>query len=90
MHTFRFHTGSIKSSYVDSMKPKSEGFRFHTGSIKRLIRVEGEAISGKGFDSILVRLKVIYGNTMKYPVISFDSILVRLKGMRTYLRNILR
>ena len=64
-HTFRFHTGSIKSF----MKPDTvmfashnRRFRFHTGSIKRhnrLFRHTARRDIGDSFDSILVRLKAV-------------------------------
>ena len=54
---FQFHTGSIKSWH----EPRSHvprRFQFHTGSIKSLRLLKRLEIAKKGFNSILVRLKV--------------------------------
>ncbi len=58
--TFRFHTGSIKSLLIHSVKHPKLLFRFHTGSIKSgtVILILIPAIMR--FDSILVRLKATF------------------------------
>ena len=54
-------------------------FRFHTGSIKSAVKA-GVLRFGNSFDSILVRLKVIFkGLRDTMSMTGFDSILVRLK-----------
>ena len=59
--------------------PTQPTFRFHTGSIKRNAAWRLRMLTGARFDSILVRLKVIFKNDVRSAFLSFDSILVRLK-----------
>ena len=75
---FRFHTGSIKRDITKAIQISTYEFRFHTGSIKSLQDFWGR-LSPRGFDSILVRLKVREIPIFFTDRVRFDSILVRLK-----------
>ena len=55
---FQFHTGSIKRLKELFCLSKSMMFQFHTGSIKRA-GSSAKQMQGIGFNSILVRLKVL-------------------------------
>ena len=55
--TFRFQTGSIKRTLLESLTEDDFQFRFQTGSIKRGLAESDADIPLRCFDSKLVRLK---------------------------------
>ena len=56
---FQFHTGSIKSCFPTGFADALNAFQFHTGSIKSCPQYAPPRSVHNGFNSILVRLKVI-------------------------------
>ena len=54
---FQFHSGSIKSVSFPILSSRHGLFQFHSGSIKRAGHTRRDA-AGRGFNSIVVRLKV--------------------------------
>ena len=77
---FQFQTGAIRSDIDQGIYGGLRGFQFQTGSIKRVMIFRLPQVNGAGFNSKLVRLKVLSEHDKKIGSACFNSKLVRLKG----------
>ena len=77
--SFQFHNGSIKSTPSCPLRTPQHTFQFHNGSIKRTGRLKPFLPSCVGFNSTMVRLKVLYPKTVHKILPCFNSTMVRLK-----------
>ena len=84
---FQFHSGSIKSFFVQARFKRLSWFQFHSGSIKSA-QLEVGASRRACFNSIVVRLKAPCRWIMSSRNLGFNSIVVRLKGRPRRIRSL--